>query len=259
MPEGVPIDRRALRAWFDTPLGRSLQVHELHRLRSALPTLYGTLAVQLGRLGPLDLLEACVVPTRILVGETVDEAGASLLARPDEIPLATGSVDLLLLPHTLDYCEDPHGVLREVNRVLSPEGHVIVLGFNPWSWWGLRRLFTRRPRPVPWCGQFLPLTRIKDWLRLLDFDLAQGGMMFYRPPMRRESFMERLRFLDKAGDRWWPMSAAVYLLVARKRVAGMTPLRPAWKLVSAKGRAAPEAATRAALWRTRPRRGRAVG
>lgn len=259
MPEGVPIDRRALRAWFDTPLGRSLQVHELHRLRSALPTLYGTLAVQLGRPGSVDLLDACVVPTRLLVEESADAAGVALRACPEELPLATGSVDLLLLPHTLDYCEDPHRVLREVNRVLSPEGHVLVLGFNPWSWWGLRRLFTRRPRPVPWCGRFMTLARLKDWLRLLDFDLTHGGMLFYRPPLRRESFMERLRFLDKAGDRWWPMTAAVYLLVARKRVAGMTPLRPVWKLASVKGRAAPEAARRAALWRSRPRRGRAVG
>lgn len=259
MPEGVPIDQRALRAWFETPLGRSLQAHELHRLRSALPNLYGTLAVQLGRLGPLDLLDACVVPTRALVEATGEQPGAAVLAMPEALPFATGTVDLLLLPHTLDYCDDPHQVLREVNRVLSPEGHVVVIGFNPWSWWGFRRLFTRRPRPAPWCGRFLPLARVKDWLQLLDFDLTQGGMLYYRPPIRRESLMERLRFLDKAGDRWWPMTAAVYLLVAKKRVAGMTPLRPAWKLVSTNGRAAPEAATRATLWRSRNRRGKAVG
>jgi SAM-dependent methyltransferase len=259
MPEGAPIDLRALRAWFESPLGRSLQAHELHRLRSALPALYGTLVVQLGRPGSVDLLEASVVPTRVLVDTAGDRDGAGLLAAPEALPFATGTVDLLLLPHTLDYCGDPHQVLREVNRVLSPEGHVVVIGFNPWSWWGLRRWLTRRPRPAPWCGRFLPLARIKDWLRLLDFDLTQGGMLFYRPPLRRESLMDRLRFLDQAGDRWWPMTAAVYLLVAKKRVPGMTPLRPAWKLVSRNGRAVPEAARRATLWRERRRRRQAIG
>jgi len=259
MSDSNSAERRLLREWFETPLGRSLQLHELHRLRSVLPGLYGTTAVQLGRLGAVNLLDACELPARFLIDEDPDGQAAGLLAKADELPFNSGSIDLLLLPHTLDYCADPHGVLREVNRVLSPEGHAAILGFNPWSWWGLRRLFATRPRRAPWSARFLPLARIKDWLRLLDFDLTQGSMLFYRPPLRRESVMDRLRFLDKMGDRWWPMTAAVYLLVARKRVAGMTPLRPVWKLATVNGRTAPEGAARITVWRKSLRRRRVHG
>jgi SAM-dependent methyltransferase len=135
----------------------------------------------------------------------------------------------MILPHTLDFCDDPHQVLREVSRVLRPEGHVVILGFNPMSMWGFRRLVARRPRPAPWCGKFFRLARIKDWLALLDFETTHGMMLYYRPPLRNEGFMHRLHFLDKMGDRWWPMMAGVYLVVAKKRVVGVTPLPLSWK------------------------------
>lgn len=152
----------------------------------------------------------------------------------------------MILAHTLDFADDPRQVLREVSRVLSPEGHVVILGFNPLSLWGVRRLLAARPRPVPWSANFLRLARIRDWLALLDFELTHGSMLYYRPPLQGESMMDRLYFLEKAGDRWWPMMAAVYLVVAKKRVLGMTPLPVSWKARRAAGPAA-EPAVRSAL------------
>jgi SAM-dependent methyltransferase len=134
-----------------------------------------------------------------------------------------------LLPHTLDFSDDPHSVLREVSRVLRPEGHVVILGFNPMSLWGVRRLVARRPLTPPWSAHFLRLARVKDWLKLLDFECTVGSMLYYRPPVAGETAMDRLYFMEKAGDRWWPLMAAVYLIVAKKRVFGMTPLPIEWK------------------------------
>ncbi|MFL6621364.1 MAG: class I SAM-dependent methyltransferase [Sulfurifustaceae bacterium] len=230
-------------SWFETPLGQSLQAVEAHRLRSVLPSLYGTVALQLGRIGRLDLLDACIAPTRIVVDEdgtgyrsrTAAEqqlTGArtvQLRAQAHALPLDERSVDVAVLPHTLDFSEDPHTVLREVSRVLRPEGHVVIIGFNPMSLWGVRRLIARRPRTAPWSGHFFRLARVKDWLALLDFECTQGAMLYYRPPFTGEHVMERLFFIEKAGDRWWPLAAAVYLLVAKKRVFGMTPLPIEWK------------------------------
>ncbi len=227
--------RRALRQWFATPLGRSLEAHEAHRLRDVLPTLYGAVALQLGCIGPLDLLDSAAAPKHILLDMLARRGAARVCGAPEQLPFDSRSVDVALLPHTLDFCDDAHSVLREVARVLAPEGHVVILGFNPVSLWGLRRLVARRPRPMPWCASFLSLSRIKDWLALLDFQVTHGMMLYYRPPMQHEGVMHRMNFFDKAGDRWWPLMAGVYMVVAKKRVVGVTSLPIEWKTKSLVG------------------------
>lgn len=235
--------RAQLLAWFDSPLGRSLQAVEAHGLRTVLPALYGTVAMQVGQFGKLDLLDASAAPIRVVVEgddrcfpasypaeqRLTGTRTVCLRAQADALPLEACSIDVALLPHTLDFVRNPHPVLREVSRVLRPEGHVVVLGFNPLSLWGARRLLAPRPRPAPWSGHFFRLARVKDWLALLDFECTQGKMLYYRPPLRGEHAMDRLYFMERAGDRWWPLMAAVYLLVAKKRVFGMTPLPVEWK------------------------------
>ncbi len=232
----VEFRRRDLRAWFATPLGRALLAAEGCRLAELLPGFYGTVALQLGRIGDCDLIESSAVATHVLLDgaahRTAPRRGQVPLAcvrgQPEDLPCDSRSVDLALLPHTLDFCHDPHQVLRETARVLKPEGHAVVIGFNPWSLWGLRRAFARRPRTAPWNGRFLPLARIKDWLALLDFEPTHGRMLFYRPPYGRSSVMRRLRFLERAGDRWWPLLAAAYLVIAKKRVPGVMPIPLEW-------------------------------
>jgi SAM-dependent methyltransferase len=218
--------RVSLCEWFAQTPGRSLRAMECHALRAIWPTLYGKVAVQLGSIGPVDLLESCNAPVRALhdLPGLQESSLPSIYGLPEALPFDTRSVDIALLPHTLEFSHDPHQVLREISRVLSPEGHVVVLGFNPFSLWGLWRLLKRRRGVVPWSGHFLHL--------------------YYRPPLASETAMDRLRFLDKAGDRWWPMAGAVYLLVARKRVAGMTPLRPEWRSLPALGKAVARPALR---------------
>lgn len=273
-PASLSSLRAQLCAWFDSPLGRSVQAVEAHHLRTILPTLYGTVALQLGCIGRLDLLDASVVPTRILLDvngaphkrPTDSRVEAALtgartsrvVAYPDTIPFEGRSVDVALLPHTLDFSRDPHQVLREVSRILVPEGHVVILGFNGFSLWGLRRLLARPPRPAPWCGQFFGLARIRDWLELLDFECTHGTMLYYRPPIQRDTLRDRFYFLEKAGDRWWPLTAAVYLLVAKKRVPGMTPLPLQWKAPKVV-RPAAEPAWRTLSRRRLPRRARRYG
>ena len=230
-PEQISAQRQQLKDWFDRPLGRSLKACEADRLRSILPSLYATNVVQLGRTGDCNLFESCVAPRRILLEFHEACGDCSLLAQPEALPFDHNSIDMALLPHTLDFATDPHRVLREVERVLMPESHVVILGFNPYSFWGLKRKLTRRRNvKAPWSGQFISLYRIKDWLKLLQFEITHGSLMYYRPPFQNQTSLDRSRLLDKMGDRWWPMMGAVYVLVARKRVEGMTPIRTRWKL-----------------------------
>ncbi len=227
--------RLRVRQWFTTPLGRSIEAHEANHLRDVLPRLYGAVALQLGSIGELDLLDSAAAPKHILLDLPIQPGSICVRGVPEQLPFDCKSVDVALLPHTLDFCDDAHSVLREVSRVLAPEGHIVILGFNPVSLWGLRRLLARRPRAMPWRGNFFSLSRIKDWLALLDLQVTHGNMLYYRPPIQHEGAMHRMHFLDKAGDRWWPLMAGMYMVVAKKRVVGITPLPVEWKKSSLVG------------------------
>jgi SAM-dependent methyltransferase len=137
----------------------------------------------------------------------------------------------VVLPHTLEIARDPHLALREVDRVLMPEGRVVVVGFNPMSLWGLRQKLGRARRRVlrggtrelylPAAGEFIGFRRLRDWLRLLSFEVEAGRFGCYLPPVESETWMRRFGWMDGAGERWWPPFGAVYFVVAVKRVHGM--------------------------------------
>ncbi len=148
------------------------------------------------------------------------------------LPFASDSIDVVLLSHTLDFSPDPHPLLREVERVLIPEGKLIILGFNPFSLWGAWRLFRLRRRNIPWCGRFLSLSRLDDWLSLLGFEVQQVKRMMFIPPLQQSGLIRQLAIVERLGRRYWPMLSGSYVVQAVKRVSTLTPIEPAWKLGS---------------------------
>ena len=153
------------------------------------------------------------------------------------MPIQTASADLVVLPHALEFSSNPHQVLREVSRILMPEGHVVLSGFNPWSLWGARRLAVRRNGALSVVRQFINLPRIKDWMALLGFELAGGRMCCYAPPLTSEKWLRRFGFMEAAGDRWWPFAGGIYFLHGIKRVQGMRIITPKWKSEQVKKKA----------------------
>ncbi|HEX4944652.1 MAG TPA: methyltransferase domain-containing protein [Usitatibacteraceae bacterium] len=210
--------------WFGTPLGAYLLEKERAYLDDVTPDLFGFHALQLG-LPQFDLLRENRITHRMRIdaGE-----GATVRARSHELPIATQSIDLALLPHVLEFAENPHEVLREIDRVMMPEGRIVILGFNPWSLWGLRSVLGPSRHETPWNGKFVSLLRAKDWLALLGYEVSAGRLICYVPPVRKEKLLRRLAFMEPAGDRWWAVGGAVYMLQAIKRVRGMRLLTPAW-------------------------------
>ena len=156
-------------------------------------------------------------------------AGRDLRCSEFELPFATASLDLVLLPHVLEFSAHPHRVLREVERVLVPEGSVVVSGLNPLSLWGARKLLARRDAGAPWSGHYRSAMRIRDWLTLLGFEVQASMFGCYAPPLRSLQWQERWRFADRAGARWWPVLGAGYLLHGIKRVQGMRLITPHWR------------------------------
>lgn len=152
------------------------------------------------------------------------EAGPGLLCDFESLPFPSNSLDLVVLPHALELARDPHETLREVERVLVPEGRVIIVGFNPASLWGLWHRLGRwgvKSATVLPQGEFIAYWRLRDWLRLLGLEVETGGFGCYRPALKSERLLERFAWMDHAGDRWWPVLGAVYFIVAVKRVKGM--------------------------------------
>ena len=214
-----------LQDWFRSPLGKYLLEKEQAYLDDVTPDLFGFHALQLG-LPEFDLLRANRIThkMRVAAGDRPD-----VYAKCHELPFATQSIDLALLPHVLDFAGEPHEILREVDRVMMPEGRLIIIGFNPWSLWGLRSALGFARNEFPWKGRFVSLLRVKDWLALLGFDVSAGRLVAYAPPFDNARVLRRFAFMEPAGDRWWAVGGAVYMLQAIKRVRGMRLITPAWQ------------------------------
>jgi SAM-dependent methyltransferase len=267
--------------WLDTAPGRYLLAWEQAQLDQAVANLFGYNALQLGlpqlqalqanRMPhrwvalPEEALPGTLPPEGMVTSEgprTVDvpagespvEAGAdgaasalvmqpriALVTDAAALPFPAASLDLVVLPHTLELSADPHQVLREVERVLVPEGRVLICGLNPASLWGLRqgraRLVQRMGMGggrlgrlyLPDAGDFISPWRARDWLRLLGFELESERFGCYRPAVRTDKWLQRTAWMDRAGARWWPILGAVYVFVAVKRVRGVRLLGPSWK------------------------------
>jgi SAM-dependent methyltransferase len=223
-----------LHDWFATPPGRYLLAWERAQLDLAVADVFGFHALQLG-LTELDGLAANRIPHRWLASHAV-KPGVAFVTDFSALPFPANSLDLVLLPHSLELTSDPHTTLREVERVLVPEGRVVICGLNPASLWSLRqrrsRLYQRLGLGslfLPEAGEFIGYWRLRDWLRLLGFEVQVGRFGCYRPALSHEKWLQRFAWMEWAGSRWWPIFGAVYFLVAVKRVRGMTLLSPAWK------------------------------
>jgi SAM-dependent methyltransferase len=219
-------------AWLKTALGQYLLTREQAMYDAVVGDIFGFNAVQLGML-QMDMLKTSRIPHILHIGNNAGD----LLCESAYLPFAESCIDLICLPHVLEFSENPHQTLREAERVLVPEGHLILTGFNPISAWGFKQV-TTKSREYPWQGHFFTLSRIKDWLALLGLEFVSGSMNCYEPPINDEKWLKRFAFSDKMGDKWWPMLGGLYFIVAKKRVVNMTLLQPNWKKTSLKSRLA---------------------
>lgn len=222
-----------LTRWLDTPLGNYVRRWEQTRHDQLVADIFGFNAVQIGMSG-CELLRANRMPLRV----RCDVQGpADLLCDPCALPYGATTVDLVVLPHLLEFSDNPHQILREVERVLVPEGQVVITGFNPISLWGLRRWAARQRGEFPWQGSYLSVMRIKDWLALLGFEMQLGHFGCYAPALVQEKWLRRWQFMEQAGDRWWPFAGAVYIVQAVKRVQGTRLIMPRWRERMARAKA----------------------
>ena len=253
-----------LRDWFQTPPGQVVLAWERERFDAALADVFGYHALQIG-LADIDTLAANRMPQRWLalvappapdmadVAHAPAGPRAALVTDSTALPFGEASLDLVVLPHTLELSPDPHATLREVQRVLVHEGRVAIAGLNPASLWGLRQRRARWWRRLgggrlylPDAGEFIGPWRLRDWLRLLEFEVESTVFGCYQPAVRGAGALARFGWMDRVGRRWWPIFGAAYFVVAVKRTRGAKLVGQSWKKAPAVVGAPASIANRAA-------------
>ena len=223
-----------MRHWYRGVAGAALLAQERSYIEAVLSDLFGYHLVQIGRCSEDILYASSRIKHRVMVVDHREEVSGRddsdyIQASTGYLPLSSDSVDVVLLPHTLEFAASPHQILREVERILIPEGCVIILGFNPWSLWGVTRLLLGWRGQVPWCGHFYSAGRIRDWLALLGFDSDVVHYHAYRPPLGHAEIIRRLAILERICQRFSAPIGGGYVVVGRKRQMTLTPIKPRWR------------------------------
>jgi len=231
----------SVRQWLTTPLGEALVRQESRVVEEAFDGIFGEQCLQLGLWGESNTFlkhartqRGCLIDEGFVGaphGRDPAESRAwpapTAIGQLHRLPVASDSVDCVLLPHVLDYSDRPTAILREVDRVLTSHGHLGILGFKTGGLWGVRRLIPGAGLP-PDVTDVVPERRLRDWLQLLDLRIHGVTRFFFRWPLPGNRGASSAKW-EQRGQRWWPEFAACYMLTAQKRVSTLTPVRPQWR------------------------------
>lgn len=225
---------RTIQRWnqwlSETALAKRLLDEEKKAFSTLLNKHFGKQALLIGVPNQRELLLSTRIPCHSMLSPLISHEVDFNYIESDfqELPVLTGSIDVVMLPHTLEFMNNPRQLLSEACRIIKPEGLIVISGFNPHSAWGLRRILSNR-KEMPWVENFIQASLLKSWLRLRDFELEEHSSILFRPPIQNDSFHHRLRFLETVGKQVLPRFGGVYILVARAKVIPLTPIRMKWK------------------------------
>ena len=217
-----------LECWFDNPTGQYLLQRERELVARLLEQVFGYHLLQLGITRNHGLALESKLNHKIYAAAT-PATDIGLVTQSDSLPFANDSIDVAVLHHNMDFAEDPHQLLREVQRVVAAQGHIIILGFNPWSLFGagtaLRGLY---PGSLWRQSALKGVRRLRDWLHLLGSETRSVGYIFATPPLGQGHVHRWLAGCDSFSTRHnWPLGG-VYVLHAQKQVVPLTPMRLRW-------------------------------
>lgn len=219
--------------WLHTPLGQTLVQSELALLENLINRRFGYHLLQLG-CADMALYDDSPIGHKFCLRPSAEGVHCGLVAQPEAIPLASDSIDMVLLHHALDYSMHPHQLLREAARVLIAGGNMLIIGFNPYSTWGIRQKISSKTGKRPWKADLLSSGRLCDWLKLLEFKVEQIHYGLYSLPINNAAIIRYSSFMGKLAQRLnWP-TGGIYVISAKKQVLPLTPIREPWKAIPAK-------------------------
>lgn len=212
-------------------LGRNLLKTETSLLTSSLERHFGKQAIVVGVPQQLNLLQYVKLPCHSLVTplSLKKEDGMGFIEGDlHDLPILTGSAELVVIPHTLEFIDNPQRLIHEACRIVKPEGLIALFGFNPISIWGLRRAIYKN-NMSPWNANQIPVYKVKQWLRLAEFELEKHMSALFVPPISEQNTHKRFEFMESLGKKFLPKWGGIYLLIARAKVVPLTPIKLKWK------------------------------
>lgn len=217
----VWLDAQApLAQWYSTSLGQSISARLEQELSILLGDVFGYQGLQVGNLVPgLHLLQGAGLQRHL----TLDAPGnvADIHADVTSLPVASDTMKAVAFFHTLDFCDNPHQALREADRVLTEDGQLLIVGFNPYSAFGARHVLSGWRGREPWNGRFYARHRVSDWLSVLNYRVLDSNAMFIRPPINSERMLRQLGKLERL-ERWMSPVGGLYIMRARKQTIPMS-------------------------------------
>ncbi len=215
--------------WSNTELGKLICDLEKDIVRDVVNSVPGVRILQIGTFRNNDFITVNRQVNYYLI-DPFDQRDkkVALVATPCDLPYQNESLDIVILLHTLEFSHNPQRVLYEAERVLSPDGYLIVMGFNPLSFMGIKRIMSFNFGKSPWRGHYFTISRLKDWFAVLGLDLTLEKKFFYRPPLQNKLLLSKLSFLESFLARWVPWFCGEYLIMARKRIIPLSLLRSRW-------------------------------
>ncbi|AEF55145.1 class I SAM-dependent methyltransferase [Marinomonas posidonica] len=220
--------RQLFQTWYETPLGADLLQFELQQIEAELDLAIGYYLVCQSPLKQFPIKHDRL-RENLLIAPTL-ELGASVntvVAKASELPFESDGVDVHVFHHTLDVSSSPHDDLREAARTLLPSGKIVIVGFNPWSWWGMRRIVSKCVK-APWCGRFIRYQRLEDWLKVAGLTLESKHFIYYEPPIQSAKWRGRFNWLNRFFKALKLPFGGVYVMTATKHVKRNIPLRSRW-------------------------------
>ena len=207
--------------WQQLLHGESLQRQTQDQIDKYLPRCFGYHLLKVGQLS--SQLDTSHSPIRHQVSCAMNGEHIGLLADINHLPLQDSSIDLCVLAHQLNFSNDPHQLLREIVRVLTLDGTLILTGYNPLSLFGLRCILRPKYRKTT---RLFFLSRIIDWLSLLGFEVKQKQYFNFLSGPNENMFSS---YINNVGQDCMPYFCSTYIIVAKKQSSPMTPIKLPFK------------------------------
>lgn len=226
--------------WYQTLSGQSALASTEQLCAETMSEIFGYYAIQIGMLsGQCDLLKNSRVnasfslanPDHLLKphsdsGLPVDHA---VISSNEQLAISTDNVDLVVASHVLEMSQNPHQVLREIDRVLVPEGHCILIGFNPFALSNVGKFLKLSRKKKNENYKMRSVNRVKDWFSLLGFEVLDVNYKGFTPALNNQKFFNSLQWLERWGEYAGPLLGSMYIVHAKKQVVAMRPNKKVWR------------------------------